>query len=120
MTAPLGVRLDAIEAALCELVSPVVPGAHRGRGRPAILPAAWLWTGLLVCLLRGDRSFQVIWRRLTVGGCAIWAGSRSPPTRSVTSSIAAPARSWSSSSGTPRRCWRVSRRWGRDCAAMPR
>jgi len=70
MTAPLGVRLDAIEATLCALVSPVVPAPAPGarRGRLAILPATWLWTGLLVCLLRGDRSFRAIWQRLTVGG----------------------------------------------------
>lgn len=63
-------RLDAIEATLLDLVTQVVPApsARRGRGRPAILPTAWLWTGLLVCLLRGDRSFRAIWRRLTVTG----------------------------------------------------
>lgn len=70
MTAPLGARLDAVEAILLDLLTQVVPAPaeRRGRGRPTILPTAWLWTGMLVCILRGDQSLRAVWRRLTVTG----------------------------------------------------
>lgn len=72
MSSPLGPRLDAIEHTLLDLVSQVMPSppAHRGRGRPTLLPTAWLWTGMLVCILRGDPSLRAIWRVLTVTGLA--------------------------------------------------
>ncbi len=38
------------------------------RGRPRILPAYRLWCGLLVCVLRGDRSQLELWRLLCEGG----------------------------------------------------
>src|SRR5688572_4235613 len=38
------------------------------RGRPVVLPAALLWTGLLVCVLRGFRCQLELWRLLTQWG----------------------------------------------------
>jgi hypothetical protein len=68
MSAPLGIRLDAVEATLLDLVQQVEPASHGGRGRPAVLPTAWLWTAMLVCILRGDQSIRSTWRLLTVQG----------------------------------------------------
>lgn len=39
-----------------------------GRGRPRILPAACLWAGVLVCILRGWNSQLGIWRLLARKG----------------------------------------------------
>ena len=44
------------------------PVEARGPGRPATLPAAVLWSGLLVCILRGFGSQLEIWRLLTQWG----------------------------------------------------
>jgi len=70
LSGPLDPRLDAIEHTLLDLVCQVMPPApaHRRRGRPAILPTAWLWAGMLVCILRGAPSLRAIWRLLTVTG----------------------------------------------------
>lgn len=64
--------LDAIEVFLCATMAeltpaPPAPGA-RGPGRPRILPALVLWSGLLVCVLRGFSSHLAVWRLLTGGG----------------------------------------------------
>jgi hypothetical protein len=44
------------------------PEAPRGRGRPPLLPAMLLWTGLLVTLLRGFTHQSDLWRLLTRHG----------------------------------------------------
>jgi hypothetical protein len=36
-----------------------------GRGRPRILPSLLLWSGMLVCILRGFSSQQALWRTIT-------------------------------------------------------
>jgi hypothetical protein len=63
--------VDRVEALLCELVTalipdPVAPGRHRGR--PPVLPALLLWSGLLVCVLRRATSQRELWRLLSSAG----------------------------------------------------
>jgi hypothetical protein len=48
------------------------PPARSGPGRPPTLPAAVLWTGLLVGLLRGFHSFRDLWRLFSQHG--LWDG----------------------------------------------
>lgn len=60
-------RLDAIEAMLGDLIPRLSP-APSPRGRPEILPGALLWTGLLVCILRGTTSQHALWRLLSQSG----------------------------------------------------
>lgn len=43
------------------------PDPTAARGRPPILPALVLWSGLLVCILRGFSSQLDLWRLLTSG-----------------------------------------------------
>lgn len=61
-----------IERFLVEIVSGLPTdekeGAGQGRGRPRILPALCLWSGLLVCVLRGFSSQLALWRLLAVEG----------------------------------------------------
>ena len=47
----------------CQFGGPVAPTA----GRPAILPALALWSGLLICLVRGFSSQRDLWRLLQSG-----------------------------------------------------
>lgn len=65
--------LDAIEAMIQQLVPRACP-PPADRGRPAILPSAMLWCGLLVCVLRRTTSQQAVWRLLTETG--LWAFPR--------------------------------------------
>lgn len=61
-----------IERFLIEIVSGLPAddkeGAGQGRGRPRILPAVCLWSGLMVCVLRGFSSQLALWRLLAVEG----------------------------------------------------
>lgn len=81
--------LDAVEreALLAEVeatVQAVVAGlepdpaeARRpGPGRPRVLPALALWSGVLVCVLRGLGSQRAVWRLLTARG--LWHFPRFP------------------------------------------
>jgi IS4 transposase len=68
MPALVDTRLSAIEAVLKELIPGLVPVPRSGRGRPAVLPAALLWAGMLVCILRHDASQRAIWRLLSAHG----------------------------------------------------
>jgi hypothetical protein len=65
-------RLSAVEATLFALLGQPDPAApppsSPARGRPPVLPAALLWAGLLVCLLRGLRQQADVWRLLAVHG----------------------------------------------------
>ncbi len=72
------VLVGNIEGFLSDLVSDMTPEAPAvsGPGRPAILPALALWTGLLVCLLRGFNSQLALWRLLTDKG--FWHFPRFP------------------------------------------
>lgn len=59
--------LDAqLQTLVAELEPP--PPAARGRGALPILPACALWTGMLVCVLRGFSSQLALWRLLAVHG----------------------------------------------------
>ncbi len=64
--------LDEIETFLCATLADLTPAAaaagQRGPGRPRVLPALALWTGLLVCVLRGFSSHLALWRLLTSAG----------------------------------------------------
>lgn len=64
--------IGEVEGLVRELVSGLeMPPAPRPlRGRPPILPATALWSGLLVCVLRGWSSQLAIWRLLTQ--CGLW------------------------------------------------
>lgn len=59
-----------LRAALAD-VEPERPAG--GAGRPRVLPALLLWTGLLVCVLRGFTSQLALWRLLAAEG--LWAAS---------------------------------------------
>jgi hypothetical protein len=62
---------DQIEGFVCQLVSELTPApaaAGRNRGRPPILPAALLWAGVLVMVLRRVPSQRALWRLLSSRG----------------------------------------------------
>src|SRR5262245_5480014 len=64
---------NQLEATLVELVGALGPPQPvGGRGRPPVLPALLLWSGLLVCLLRGWTSQRALWRLLTSRGLWRW------------------------------------------------
>lgn len=54
----------AIEATLQELVPLLTPVRPTGRGRPEILPATLLWSGLLLCVLHKAVHQTSLWRLL--------------------------------------------------------
>jgi len=59
---------DQIEQFIGEMVAtfqPENPAAPGMRGRPRIVPALCLWTGVLFCVLRGMRHQRALWRLLT-------------------------------------------------------
>lgn len=70
--------LEKIEAFLCEAIERLKPiGTDPiGRGRPRILPAMCLWTGVIVCVLRGWNSQLAVWRLLNKQG--LWDYPRFP------------------------------------------
>jgi len=66
-------RLDTLEAMVGDLVAALAPAeeARSGRrGRPRVLPALALWSGLVICVLRGFSSQRALWRLLT--SKALW------------------------------------------------
>jgi hypothetical protein len=61
---------QVLQAAMADLAAaPPAPG-QRAPGRPPILPALCLWTGLLACVLHGFSSYLDLWRLLT--GLGLW------------------------------------------------
>jgi DDE family transposase len=74
------VPLSRIEQRLAELLAGVrpAPDSPTSRGRPRILPAALLWIGVAVGVLRGFTAQQQIWRLLSVTG--LWNYLRVPVT----------------------------------------
>ena len=72
---------DELEASLRDLLTavdtPPVLGP-RGPGRPPVLPAAMLWLGFLLCVLRGLTSQRAVWRLLAFHG--FWGHSAIPIT----------------------------------------
>lgn len=53
----------------------------RGPGRPPIIPAAMLWLGFLLCVLRGLHAQRAIWRMLALHG--FWGHPPTPITDSA-------------------------------------
>ncbi len=71
------VSLTEVESLLREVLADLEPAPDvRGPGRPRILPAMALWTGLLVCVLRGFSSQLDLWRLLALGH--LWDYPRYP------------------------------------------
>jgi hypothetical protein len=73
LPASLGTRtalVTGIEAEIETLVADLEPPppAARGRGALPVLPACALWTGMLVCVLRGFSTQLALWRLLAVHG----------------------------------------------------
>jgi hypothetical protein len=65
--------VDRLEGLLCELLSALLPAptlVGRHRGRPPILPAMLLWTGLVICVLRRATAQRDLWR--LVAGTGLW------------------------------------------------
>jgi hypothetical protein len=61
---------QVLNDALANLVPTPPPAGQRPPGRPPILPALCLWTGLLVCVLHGFTSYRDLWRLLS--GLGLW------------------------------------------------
>lgn len=62
-------RLNEVEAFVRAMVEQMEPQPmHKGRGRPAVLPALCLWAGVLVAVLRGLGSQSALWRLLSLHG----------------------------------------------------
>ena len=74
--APGDVSLDQVEAILHDLVAGMAPDPVPARGRPRILPALALWSGLLVGILRGSSAIAGTWRLLS--GAGLWWFPRFP------------------------------------------
>jgi hypothetical protein len=70
---PAGGLVDRLEGMLCELIGLLAPApgaAGRHRGRPPVLPALLLWSGLVVCVLRRATAQRDLWRLLA--GTGLW------------------------------------------------
>ncbi len=67
-----------LEEVLAELVSGLELDTRSGPGAPRVLPAFLLWTGLVVCVLRGFGSQSALWRLLSHQG--LWSYPRIPIT----------------------------------------
>lgn len=65
-----------LESLVAELPADPLDGRTGQRGRPRILPSMCLWSGLLVCVLRGFSSQLRLWRLLATEG--IWEHPRVP------------------------------------------
>ncbi len=71
--------IGSIEEFLCQCLAEMKPDhAHKGPGRPRVLPAMALWAGLLVCVLRGFGSQLAVWRLISERG--LWFFPRFPVT----------------------------------------
>jgi len=65
-----------IEGWLAEQVAALDLDRRTGPGKPRVLPALLLWTGLVVCVLRGMSSQAALWRLLAQRG--LWSFPRIP------------------------------------------
>lgn len=64
-----GDLVGQVEVFLRQTVQELVPDPDpKTRGRRRILPAVCLWTGLVVCLLRGGSAVAEVWRLLSLHG----------------------------------------------------
>lgn len=50
-----------LESLVADLATDPLDGRTGQRGRPRILPSMCLWSGLLVCVLRGFSSQLALW-----------------------------------------------------------
>lgn len=70
--------LDQIEGFLQESIAAMEPEfaeqPRGGAGRPLVLPSLCLWSGLVVCVLRGFDSQLALWRLLSTQG--LWSYPR--------------------------------------------
>lgn len=70
--------LDQIEGFLQESITAMEPEfaeqPRGGAGRPLVLPSLCLWSGLVVCVLRGFDSQLALWRLLSTQG--LWSYPR--------------------------------------------
>jgi hypothetical protein len=57
-----------VQAVVADLEPDVVEARRPGPGRPRVLPALALWSGVLVCVLRGLGSQRAVWRLLSAHG----------------------------------------------------
>lgn len=73
---PSSASLDAIDQKLAELVPLVQPTPRTGPGRPEVLPATLLWSGVVSCVLAGSTHQTAIWRLLSQHG--LWDYPRIP------------------------------------------
>lgn len=73
MSASDGFALE-IEQWIAEQVGRLDLDRRRGPGAPTVLPALLLWTGMLVCVLRGFTSQSALWRLLSERG--LWSFPR--------------------------------------------
>jgi hypothetical protein len=78
--APCAPIIGDIETFLQAAITDLAPDSTTpvGRGRPRVLPALCLWSGLLVSVLRGFASQTDLWRLLTQQG--LWDYPRFPVT----------------------------------------
>lgn len=78
--APSAPLIGDIEAFLRDAVTHLAPDPAEsvGRGRPRVLPALCLWSGVLVSVLRGFASQTDLWRLLSQQG--LWDYPRFPVT----------------------------------------
>jgi hypothetical protein len=76
MTSPTDGLALQIEGWLAEQVAALDLDHRSGPGKPRVLPALLLWTGLVVCLLRGMQSQAALWRLLSQRG--LWSFPRIP------------------------------------------
>lgn len=75
--APAVAIVGDIEQFLQQVVTDLVPEVTEPKpGRPRILPALALWSGLLVCVLRGFHHQTALWRLLSQHG--LWSYPRFP------------------------------------------
>jgi Transposase DDE domain len=70
-----GLALE-IDGWLAEQVAALDLDRQKGPGKPRVLPALLLWTGLVVCVLRGMSSQAALWRLLSQRG--LWSFPRIP------------------------------------------
>ena len=57
-----------VQAVVADLDPDLAEADRPGPGRPRILPALALWSGVLVCVLRGLGSQRAVWRLLSAHG----------------------------------------------------
>lgn len=74
-------RLEATLQALVGEFPEACPEGTRGPGRPPLIPAALLWLGFLLCVLRGLHAQRAIWRMLALHG--FWGHPPTPITDSA-------------------------------------